>query len=75
MASIEIFIVLVALAAALGGSLVLLTCMAGKRAQLIKAFNIQQEMREREAQIEQNRKNFQKTEDDQSVTVSEVGTG
>ncbi|MCK5270592.1 MAG: hypothetical protein KAJ46_07395 [Sedimentisphaerales bacterium] len=51
----ETFIILVSLAAAAAGSLILLTCMAGKRSQLVKAFNIQQEKLERESRLQQNR--------------------
>ena len=51
----ETFIILVSLAAAATGSLILLTCMAGKRSQLVKAFNIQQEKLEREARLERSR--------------------
>jgi len=51
----ETFIILVSLAAAAAGSLILLTCMAGKRSQLVKAFNLQQEMLEREAKLQQNK--------------------
>ena len=51
----ETFIILISLAAAATGSLILLTCMAGKRSQLVKAFNIQQEKLEREARLERSR--------------------
>ncbi len=51
----ETFIILVSLAAAAAGSLILLTCMAGKRSQLVKAFNIQQERLEREARLQRNK--------------------
>ena len=51
----ETFIILVSLAAAAAGSLILLTCMAGKRSQLVKAFNIQQEKLERESKLERNK--------------------
>jgi len=44
----ETFIVVMALAAAVTGALVLLATLAGKRAQLIKAFNIQQEIARRD---------------------------
>jgi len=53
MANMEIFIVLVSLAAAAGGSLVLLACMAGKRAQLVKAYNIKKEREQIEANLQQ----------------------
>ena len=60
MDSMETFIVLVSIAAGIGGGLVLLACMAGRRAQLVKAFNMQQEMKEREAKIERNSKSNKK---------------
>ena len=49
--SFESFIIAVALLAAAGGSLVLLSCLAGKRARLIKAYNLQQEMEARQRQL------------------------
>ena len=51
----ETFIILISLTAAAAGSLILLTCMAGKRSQLVKAFNIQQEKLERESRLERNK--------------------
>jgi len=50
----EMLIVVTGLVAAAGGALVLLVCLAGKRSQLIKAFNVQQEREAREKQLEQN---------------------
>jgi len=64
----ETFIILVSLAAAAAGSLILLTCMAGKRAQLVKAFNIQQEKLERESRLERNM-NVSQVEEDVSIPV------
>ena len=52
--SMESFIVIFALAAAAGGALVLLACLAGWRAQLIKAFNLKQQMEERERRMEED---------------------
>jgi hypothetical protein len=55
----ETFIVVISLIAAAGGSLVLLSCLAGMRAQLVKAFNMQKEIEaqrkeaERRAALEQ----------------------
>ena len=51
----ETFIILVSLAAAATGSLILLTCMAGKRSQLVKAFKIQQERLAYESRLERNK--------------------
>ncbi|MBN2377082.1 MAG: hypothetical protein JXD22_11815 [Sedimentisphaerales bacterium] len=45
------------LAAAAGGSLVILSCLAGKRAELVKAYNIQQEMKARQEQSAQHDNN------------------
>ncbi len=51
----ELLIVLMGLSAAAGGALVLLVCLAGNRAQLVKAFNMQQEREAREKQVEENK--------------------
>jgi len=56
MSSMETFIVVVGLVAAIGGSLILLSCLAHKRAQLVKAFNIQMEIEERNRKIEQSKR-------------------
>ena len=50
----EMLIVLMGLSAAAGGALVLLVCLAGNRAQLVKAFNMQQERESRKKQVEEN---------------------
>lgn len=44
MPSMESFIIMISLAAAAGGGLVLLACLAGKRSHLSHAFNLQQQM-------------------------------
>ena len=75
MASIEFFIVLVSLIAAGAGTLILLACMAGKRAQLVRSFNIQQKFQEHQAKIAHNRQQFKNKENTQSPTVAEVGAG
>lgn len=66
----ETFIILVSLAAAATGSLILLTCMAGKRSQLVRAFNIQQERLEREARLERNKDASQAKESVPTPVVS-----
>ena len=48
----ETFIVAISLIAAAGGSLVLLSCLAGMRAQLVKAFNIQKGIESQQKEIE-----------------------
>jgi len=50
----EMLIVLLGFSAAAGGALVLLVCLAGRRAQLVKAFNMQQEREARKQQVEEN---------------------
>ena len=50
----EMLIVLMGFSAAAGGALVLLVCLAGRRAQLVKAFNMQQERESRKKQVEEN---------------------
>ena len=49
----ETVIVLLALAAGGAGSLVLLCCLASRRAQLLETFRVQQEIKERQRQIRQ----------------------
>ena len=60
MSSMEGFIVIVALASAGVGCLILLSCLAGDRARLIKAFNVQQELESRRKRLEQERAALQK---------------
>ena len=48
----ETFIVAISLIAAAGGSLVLLSCLAGMRAHLVKAFNIQKGIESQQKEIE-----------------------
>ncbi len=48
MSSVETFIVITALLCSLGGGIILLSSLAGRRAQLVRAFNIQQDMLSRE---------------------------
>jgi len=74
-ASMELFIVFVSLVAAAAGTLILLACMAGKRAQLVRSFNIQQKIQEHQAKIAQNRQQFKNKENTPSTTVAEVGAG
>jgi len=49
----ENFIVIIALVAAAAGSLILLSCMAGKRAELIKVYLTQKQLEARERVVEQ----------------------
>ena len=69
MFSMETVIVLLALAAGAAGSLVLLSCLASRRAQLLEAFRIQQEIEERERQIRQ-----QTASADESVELAGAST-
>lgn len=50
----ETFIVVVALMGAGGGGLILLSCLSGKRAQLVKAYNIQQGLDPNEPDSDEN---------------------
>ena len=61
MSSMESFIVVVSLIASAMGVLILLASLAGKKAQLVKAFTIQLEVEARERDI-QDRINSKKTE-------------
>lgn len=51
----ESVILIVAAVAAAAGSWILLTCLAGRRAELVKAFNVQQEAEERERAMAEQR--------------------
>ena len=48
MSSMESFIIVVSLVASAAGALILLTSLAGKKAQLAKAFSMQQELEAQE---------------------------
>ncbi|MBN1844037.1 MAG: hypothetical protein JW810_00010 [Sedimentisphaerales bacterium] len=56
MSIMESFIIMMGLIAALGGGLVLLSCLAGNRARLMKSYNIQRQQEKREQQIQENRR-------------------
>ena len=62
----ETFIILVSLVASAAGSLVLLACLAGKRAQLIKAYNIQKE----HEKIEENIRKARSATEEEDVSLS-----
>ena len=51
MSPMETFIVVVALACSFGGGLILLSCLAGKRANLMRHFNEEERTAEREENI------------------------
>ncbi|MBN1765813.1 MAG: hypothetical protein JW860_11185 [Sedimentisphaerales bacterium] len=57
----ETFIVFCGLAAAAGGSLILLTCLAGKRTLLIKKHNYEIEMQELQKKLSESRELEQMT--------------
>ena len=46
----ETFIIVIAMIASAAGSLVLLTCLAARRSELVKAFNVQHELQNEEDQ-------------------------
>lgn len=54
MSSVETFIVITALVCSLGGGIILLSSLAGKRAQLVRAFNLQQELHAHEELMDMN---------------------
>ena len=68
----EMLIVVTGLVAAAGGALVLLVCLAGKRAQLVKAFNVQQEREAREKQLEQNQAKNRQNETSATLPASQL---
>ena len=72
MLSIETFIVLVGLIAAAGGSLILLSFLAGKRAFMVKAFMVQQEMQESEQNMQNNQFDSSENASETIETVSGV---
>ena len=51
MSSMESFIILISLIASAAGALILLTSLAGKKAQLAKAFSMQLEMEAQERSL------------------------
>lgn len=50
----ETFILVVSLLAAAGGTLVLLACLAGKRAELLQVFTVEEEREARRRTVESN---------------------
>ena len=56
MESMETFIVVIALIASAAGTLLLLACLAGKRSQLVKAYNFRMEAGTREQDNKDNTK-------------------
>ena len=70
--SIETFIVLVGLIAAAGGSLILLSFLAGKRAFMVKAFMVQQQMEECNKNIKDNQLDSTENVSETIQTVSSV---
>lgn len=72
----ETFIVAAGLITSGIGTLMLLLSLAQKRVQLVKAFNIQQEMKKREREMEENQANFDNqhtTAKDGAVALSSGG--
>ncbi len=63
----ETFIVAAGLITSGVGTLLLLLSLAHKRVQLVKAFNIQQEIAKRERETEENQANF----DNQDTTAKD----
>jgi len=65
----EMLIVLMGFSAAAGGALVLLVCLAGKRAQLVKAFNMQQERETRKKQVEEKQEDQKQKQNQPAVAL------
>jgi len=72
MPAMETFIVVISLLAAAGGSLVLLSCLAGMRAQLVKAFNVQKEAEAQQREIEKQIA-IEKEEQEQKAMLASNG--
>lgn len=72
----ETFIIVVGLLAGAGGCLVLLACLAGERAQLIEAYNIELEAQSRDKMIEQKQNvptdNHDTNDAEELLTVTSV---
>ena len=54
MSSVESFIVITALVGSIGGGIILLSSLAGKRAQWVRAFNLQQKLHAHEELMDMN---------------------
>jgi len=65
----ETFILIVSLAAAAGGALVLLSHLAGHRATLLRAFELEEQTKEREYALEKNKPGMDKEEPADGLTV------
>ena len=73
MEAMETFVVVVSLIAAAIGGLIFLSSLAGKRAFLVKAYNMQKEIEQREAQIKmhaETKKDDQPKQDIPTVTTA-----
>ena len=68
----EILIVVLGLVAAAGGALVLLVCLSGRRAQLVKAFNMQQERETSARQLEEKKANAKNNQTAVAMPVASV---
>jgi len=55
LSSMEAFIIITGLGTAAVGALLLLSTLACRRAQLVKAYNLQQEIEQRKREIEQKK--------------------
>jgi hypothetical protein len=73
LSSVETFIVVTALLCSLCGGIILLSSLAGKRAQLVKAFNIQQELQALDDTLDMNEspRSNSSFEDDLDLTLPE----
>ncbi|MBI9016904.1 MAG: hypothetical protein JEZ07_06545 [Phycisphaerae bacterium] len=54
MSNAEMVIIIISLLAAACGAIMMLACMAGRRVQLVKAYNIQIETKEAQEDLEDN---------------------
>lgn len=54
MSSMEMFILFAAAGASIGGTLILLSCLSSRRAQLVRYFNQLQQMADRERALQEH---------------------
>ena len=71
----ETFILIAGLIAAATGTLVLLLSLAQKRAQLVRAYNIQQEIEQRERIIEDHQADLENSAEGIESIPTTVGAG
>ena len=75
LSSMETFIVAIGLVASGIGTLILLLSLAHKRSQLVKAFNVQQEIEERQRRLQENRARMNSQRSEPAIGAASPGPG